>query len=282
MDDPALLRSINNTRLGLIATMNKYIILLAISILCYSSLDAFEYSRQPAGLINGVRLKYNSNDSIKVDVGYGEIMGDYWEITQSDTIVTEGYVLATLTPSTNGYVTYIYINRESSRLPSIELVDSPLPPTWSEDFMGWYRGGDRCIGAVWILPNGAVKSFYCPDDQTYMWGSAVILVNSTAVSTAWNVWNVFDLTNFSPANTAGLRLSTAAWENANPFTWKFVRVGCRTTSSVEQYGDGVFQAMTVGWAYFARNAVRQCSYLTWASSGNGVTQLSLHGYRIER
>lgn len=261
--------------------MKRVFQLLLIVGLCATA-SAFEFNRQPAGLIKGARLSYVSSSAIKVGVGYGEIMGSYWEITATDVLNTTGYTLTGLAPTANGVFHYIYIDRANSSLPNVTLTNSTTAPAWSDDFMGWYNGSDRCIGVVRVGAAGAIKQFFCPDDESYVWGSAVSLATVASVSTVWNVWTAFDLTNFSPVNTRELRLSMAAWDNANPFAWKFVRVGCKAGSSVELYGDGVFQAASDGWHSFVRGMARQCSYLTWATNSNGQAVLSLFGYKIER
>ncbi len=257
--------------------MKKLFCILLLTAFC-SIGHAFEFNRFPAGRIEGGRLSWASSSSIKLSVGYGEIMGSYWEITPPDTLVTVGYTLTGLTPTANGVFHYLYVDRSNSSLPNIVLKNSTTAPTWSNDFMGWYNGSDRCIGAVWVKPDAQINYFYCSDDVTYNWESTT-LINPGSVSTT-GVWTLYDFNDFVPKNAIAVQAGLHIWQSS--VTWTMCRAGIMPERGLSTYGEGVTQTEAYCVIPFERGAQKKCKWLALASSSTGNVVLFIWSYKIER
>lgn len=243
---------------------------------------AFEFNRIPAGQIQGVRLSWVSASSIKLGVGYGEVMGSYWEITPTNSLVTTGYTLTGLTTSTNGVFHYIYIDRLNSSLPDVTIKNSATAPTWSDDFMGWYNGPDRCIGVVWVNPAGNVTNFYCPDDVTYQWYVREVVAGGT-VTTA-ETWNSLNLTAFVPANVTHASVLVSLYY-ASGTAWTNCRAGLAVTGfkgQTERYDGGVNKAAVGEWLPFARAGSRSIDWLAMATQSGSTASVGVQAFKIER
>ena len=254
----------------------KHLVLLLMGLLVgQTTASAFQFNRTPAGLIKGARLERVSDTAIKIGVGYGDILGSYWEIPSDDVVVTNGYTLTGLTTTTAGIYHYIYIDRANSSLPFIAITNSTNAPNWSNDFMGWYSGQDRCIGAVWVKPDGKIQLFYCSDDETYVWSETIFFSPGSPSTTA--VWNTTNLSPYVPANTYEIRAGLSMWG-----AWTFTQVGLKATGGDPIYENGVTQSTIIGYLPFSRGAAKNCQWLATASSTTGNVQLSVRGYRLER
>jgi len=256
--------------------MKKLIGLLLVAMGLSVSLPAFEFSRVPAGQIKGARLSWVSNSAIKIGVGYGEVLGSYWEIIPTDTLVSTGYTLTGLTTTTNGIFHYIYIDRANSSLPNIAIRNSTTAPTLSDDFMGWYDGLDRCIGAVWVNANATIKSFYCASDDSYMFPASIILPTGT-ITTASQVWNLVDVSAYTPVNAYEVR--THVTMNGS---WGFCFAGLMPEYGTTYYEGGVSTANLGVYLPFERGITKKIKYLAQASSTSGTLLLTVRGYRLER
>tara|TARA_R110002050_G_scaffold112633_1_gene226922 strand:+ start:558 stop:1355 length:798 start_codon:yes stop_codon:yes gene_type:complete len=264
----------------------KKILCAIVSMLAVSvGLKAFEFNRQPAGLIKGARLSYVSSTTVKIGVGYGESMGSYWEIAATDTLATNGYTLTGLTTTANGVVQYIYIDRSSSSLPDVAITNSTTAPTWSDDFLGWYRGTDRCIGAVWISASGAILEFKCPDDETYLLNNGLIPIPQI-LPNSYGVYSSLDISPYSPANASHMYTSVAAW--ATSLNWFSVRVAIRTDPTDTFTADGVQRADISHWLSYLRNETKNLDWMAFAETAPGVLTTTggitvrIQGYRLER
>lgn len=261
--------------------------LLLFLLICSSSCLAYEFNRVPAGLITGTRLSFVSTSAIKIGVGYGEIMGSYWEINPTDTLVTTGYSLTGLTTTTNGVVQYIYIDRANSSLPGVTLKNTTTAPTWSNDYMGWYNGLDRCIGALWVEPSGVLRSFFCADDRTYTWPTTAVTSFSKTLPSSYDVWTLFDISDYLPATTSEGIVETDAWIAG--VTWHNCRVGISSENSSQYVGDGVLRAKIATYVPFERSAARKVKWMAYAATNSGGTltttgnlYVRISGYRIDR
>lgn len=237
---------------------------------------ASDYNRVPAGTIKGVRFEYLSTSAIKIGVGYGEVMGSYWEVGPTAAIVTTGFTLSGLTASSIGVIQYIYIDRLNSSFPSVTVRNSTTAPQWSDDFMGWYDGSDRCIGVVWIDSNGSIRSFYCPNDNTTLFAIGVALPNAT-ISTTSQVWNLLDISGYAPVNAQEVRFHLAM--NGS---WSHVNAGLMPEFGTTIYEAGVQTANVWGYMEYSRSMAKKIKYMAYATSTSGTAVPSVRGYRIER
>jgi hypothetical protein len=266
--------------------MKKWFTLFLLAAVVTAA-SAFEFNRQPAGLIKGARQSYVSGTAIKIGVGYGEIMGSYWEITPTDPLVTTGFTLTGLTATASGVVHYLYIDRTNSSLPNVSLRNSTTAPVWSDDFMGWYDGVDRCIGALWVLANGNISDFYCPDDSTYEIPS-IVFIQSGGVPASYSagIWTSFDVSPYTPANVSKLRFAVEGWATSG--TWSYCTMGFRwgRLPSGNVFGNvqasGVRNKMAHNWFPLPRGESRVVQWMAYASSSTGQINRYIMGYEIER
>lgn len=223
-------------------------------------------------------------------VGYGDEMGSYWEVAPTDTIVTTGYTLTSLPTSANGVFEYIYIDTANSSLPSVAIKNSTTAPAWSDSFMGWYDGINRCIGVVWITPAGTISPFVCPDDETYLGGAGTIL-SSISTSTTYPVWNAVDCTAYVPVNAYELRLELNNYWNGTGTAWTFYKMGIQSNNGgaytsnhtgTTKFEDGAVGATIQDWFAFSRGSAKKLTYVSWGPSTAGIGSLIRMGYRIER
>lgn len=250
--------------------------ILIISVVC-SCVYGGTFRHEPAGMIKGARLAWVSGSTVKVGVGYGEDAGDYWEIVPTDSCVTTGYALTGLASSSLGSVQYIYIDRSNSRLPSVILINSTTAPTWSDNYMGWYNGSNRCIAAVWVQPDGTIINFICPTDDIYIFPD-VTLFTDNSISTVYNTWHTFDCTPYAPVNAFALRLAQSMWGGS----WTYCLADIHPNSVAQAaYGPSA-GTTTQGWIMFARGAPKSVQYQAWASSATGSEGLWYEAYQIER
>lgn len=265
----------------------RYLNRLFIFLLLCSSCLAYEFNRVPAGLISGARFSYVSTTSIKIGVGYGEIMGSYWEINPTDTLVSTGYSLTGLTTTTLGVFHYIYIDRANSSLPGVTLKNTTTAPTWSNDYMGWYNGLDRCIGAVWAEPSGTLRTFVCPDDRTFAWGLSGVTSLAKTLPGTYDVWTLLDISDYLPVNTSEGLIETDAWAAA--VMWNNCRVGISSEGSSQYVNDGGLRAKVSTYVPFERSVARKIRWMAYAATSPGGTltttgnlYVRISGYRIER
>ncbi|HVX56237.1 MAG TPA: hypothetical protein VHA37_00765 [Candidatus Saccharimonadales bacterium] len=251
---------------------------LSLLLLTVTITSASQFMRTPAGLIKGARLTYVSGTTVKVGVGYGDDAGDYWEIGASDTYNTTGYTLTGLSTSTLGVVQYIYIDRTNSSFPSITLTNSTTAPVWSDSYMGWYNGSNRCIAAVWVQPSGSVINFTCPADDIYIFPGVTLLVDHV-FSTTPNVWHTFDCTPYAPVNASAVRLA----QDLNGGSWTFCMSGMWANGglAVVEYGNSAGSDVQ-GWMQFPRGVTKSVQYQAWASSTSGTEYLYYMAYQLER
>lgn len=252
---------------------------IAIGVLS-TGLTAADYNRVPAGQIKGARLAYVSTNSIKIGVGYGEVSGSYWEIGPTDTLVTTGYTLTGLSATTNGVFHYIYIDRANSSFPEVAIRNSTTAPAWSDSFMGWYDGADRCIGAVWIKADGNIRDFLCSDDETY-YVNQLLLLTASSVSTTTNVFSTLDINPYSPVNASSVYFSIEAFGS-----WTRCTVQIAREATVLPYSNvqesGVTNCRAADWVAFERGADRKIRWSAFGSSASGTMRRFVEGYRIER
>lgn len=246
--------------------------------LVVTPLAASVFSVVPAGQIKGARLSWVSTNSIKIGVGYGEVMGAYWEIGSTDTLVTTGYTLTGLTPTANGVFHYIYIDRVNSSFPYVAIRNSTTAPTWSADYMGWYSGPDRCIGAVWAKPDGTLLNFLCPEDDVYI-GYATVALSSSSVDTATNTWYTLDINPYTPVNSYSVLFRVELWGS-----WSRCTAGIAREANVyaNVQSSGVTNTTLTDWVPFERGANRKVRWMAFASSSGGTLWREITGYKIER
>jgi hypothetical protein len=245
---------------------------------------AFEFVRQPAGQIEGVGLSYVSSTQIKINAGYGESMGSYWEITPTDPLVTTGYSLSGLTTTTNGVYHYIYIDRTNSSFPSVVLANSTAAPTWSEDSMGWYNGSDRCIGAIWVNSNGAIPIFRTIDEETYLCATSLVVSGGAVTNTYPGSLGSMNTTSYSaylPVNAVGARVEISC------------DVVTNTLAEVQIFSDdgtylsklaasGYRKAIIAGWLDIAKGSSRNFRWFGYSTATNNSVNIWIFGYRIQR
>lgn len=249
-----------------------------VGILC-TSLTAADYNRVPAGQLKGARPSWSSTSSIKIGVGYGEVSGSYWEIGATDPLATTGYTLTGLTSTANGVVHYLYIDRANSSFPDVAIRNSTTAPVWSDSFMGWYDGADRCIAAVWINPNGTIADFYCSADDTYAYVAKTFSPGSPA--TGVEAWSNVDLSAYVPANSheisVGLSL-VGSWSFSKAGLWAG---GANSAGNVE-YEHGTTKAFVNTWLLLDRGHSKIVKWMANCSSTSGTVTLFIRGYRLER
>ncbi len=175
------------------------------------------------------------------------------------------------------------IDRTNSSLPNLAITNSTTAPTWSEDFIGWYNGNNRCIiGAVFVNNLGAIAEFYCPEDDRYICTTGTIVANGT-VSTSFPVWTNADCSGRSPANTVELYFNGYVFDTSGGLTWNYCKVGFRGPSTNwEVYEDGRISATVGGWVSYARGVGRTINWVAFASHANTSASVVIRGYRIER
>lgn len=257
----------------------KNVLRIALWLALIPCLNAAIYNSTPAGLIKGARLEQVSTTQIKIGVGYGEILGSYWEILPSNSLAITGYTLTGLTTTTNGVMQYLYIDRTNSSLPDIAIRNSTTAPTWNEDFLGWYSGDDRCIGALFILPNGAISTFMCPDDDTYV-GLTTQVLSGGSVSTTYGVWNALNLSSFLPVNASAAYLNSSV-NHLSGTIWTYCKVGLKS-DFLTFYEDGAVAATVTCEMPFSRGASKTISWMGFAQYSSNSAQVFVRGYRIER
>lgn len=243
---------------------------------------AGSFNRQPAGLIKGARLSWVSGTTIKVGVGFGENAGEYWEIVPEDAYATTGYALTGLTTSANGVFQYLYIDKANSLFPSVALSNSMTAPAWRDIYMGWYNGQNRCVGAIWIKPDGNLVNFICPQDDVYR--CTLMSITSTGgVSTTWPNWNAWDCSSFVPVNAYEISAECTVTCNGPTF-WAYCTAALKTGTELgtDRYEYSSISASVNDWLPLGRGAAREVLWQAFAQSTNGWTKRGLHGYKIER
>jgi hypothetical protein len=257
-------------------------ILLCFVAFCSVSL-AGTFNRQSAGLIKGARLSWVSGTAIKVGVGYGENAGEYWEIAPADNYNTTGYALAGLTTTTNGVFHYIYIDKANSLFPAITLTNSTTVPAWSDSYMGWYNGQNRCIGAVWAKADGTLANFFCSSDDTYTSAFLRLLIPSGAISTTYGIMNTVDYSAYAPVNAERVSFALSAGWNWSGTQWQFCRVRLLPVGGQDDfYADGSINAFLFTSISLTRGDAKQLQWMAWANTTNGVATLVVRGYKLER
>lgn len=264
--------------------MRKALLLVLAIALCGMA-QAFEFNRMPAGMINGAGLVYSSSTTIKLGVGYGEVMGSYWEIGATDSLVTAGYTLTGLSASTDGVLQYIYVDRVNSSFPSVTLKNSTTAPTWSNDFMGWYNSADRCIGVVRILPNGSIAAFYCPEDDSYIWESDGVNLTQTLPSN-YGVWSTLGIGTYVPANARAALVAVDTYTTTA--AWAACRVGVSDEYATQFIADGVTRARVDAYIPFKRGGSKNIKWMAYGHLSNnsistsGNLAVRIGGYKISR
>ncbi len=260
--------------------MKKILWVFLFSALCTIGFG-FEFNRMPAGTIAGVRPSYVSGSVVKVSVGYGETMGSYWEITSADSLVITGYTLTGLSATANGVFHYLYIDRANSSFPGVVLKNSTTAPIWSSDFMGWYNGSDRCIGAVWVLASGVVGSFICTDETTY-YSPHIQVVNGAPSSATWNwsSYSTFNAAAYLPVNMRAVRLNCLV---LGSFSFCRLRVTPSENQSNMMEFAGSSIALLNGWIEVSRGFGGSFYWYAQSSSASSnSTSIAVTGYKIER
>lgn len=258
---------------------------LCVGLFASPRAHAAYYATRPYGEIKGTALIWVNSTTIKLAPGYGEINGNYWEVTPSDPLVTTGYALSGLTSTATGVYQYIYISSASSTLPLITLRNSTTAPTRDATKLGWYDGNDRCIGVVWILPSGALSQFLTVDEETYLCAPALI-VSGGPVSTTYPgslaAMNLTSSSQYLPVNVKRARMEISCDMGANNVLAEVHIISDDGTYLSKLPTSGYRKAIVGGWVDIARTASRNFRWFAYSSISNNSVNIWINGYQIER
>lgn len=247
-------------------------IIIVLMILVIGSV--FGFGHDPVkGYINGAYVVYNSSSYITVKAGNGECGGSAWEIT-SDTSVD----LSSVLPAGEDFV-YIYIDDSASTYPTPTIIGSTTEPTWSDSYIGWYNGGDRCIGVVWVNSYGNIEDFQNNNRLEYL----LIDVNLKNVLENGNPngsWQTLETTAYLPVNATAVCVYIQNSDSANSVR-SIVAVLETTNDFIEARDNSGGTCGAKGWLFLERGASRDLKWYGYDNDDNSFF-IGITGFRIER
>jgi hypothetical protein len=259
-------------------------LLILISCIASSGFGVV-YVKAPPGSIQNANVYYNNSTTVKLSPGFGEINGVYWEISPQDTLVTTGYALTGLRTTATGEFQYIYVDYANSPFPVPLLINSPTAPAWNDSKQGWYDGGNRCIGSVFVNASGSIVYFQYSEADTILCATKLLVSSGTV------------FTNY-PATPADMNLASAApYLPVNAIAAR-IEINCdlqqNTWAEVHTYADssntyfshigsaGYRKAVATGWLTFHQAASKGIRWYAWSSVSNNSTNLWIFGYKVKR
>jgi hypothetical protein len=230
------------------------------------------YVGLPRGMIHHAYVTYSDSNTVTIKPGYGECAGEYWEVTSNT-----NYDLTGLAAGEDFH--YIYIDDSASSYPTPTFTDSNTEPTWSDTYLGWYNGFDRCIGVVWSPSSGATIQQFSSNSSDKYWMTSAHLKTPLTGATPDGTWKTLEATAYSPVNAIAISVEVTGSDSDGP-----VGIGIAAYESVNAalYEDSSYSwASTAGWLDLERGASRD---LKWWGRNNDDSnfEVNIRGYQIER
>lgn len=93
-------------------------------------------------------------------------------------IISSSSIIDTISNFSNGSYTYQYADYSASTSNSLVIIDSTTAPSWSDTYLGWYNGDDRCITTLYCDSASTIKEFKRTFPNTYKFASTITLMSS--------------------------------------------------------------------------------------------------------
>ena len=155
------------------------------------------------GYINGFVLSASTSTTITIGPGSVHCKDKFFQMLSSTVDTISNY--------SNLNITYLYIDYSASTDSNIVFIDSTTAPTWSDAYLGWYNGDDRCYGALFCDSASTFMRFFSNgqnNDVSYLFGIVVLnLSTNMDPNAAWQAPDDYATSSVLPVNATAIYIS---------------------------------------------------------------------------
>ena len=136
------------------------------------------------GLVSWLGVDYSDTTEVKIQPGYGEANGKFFEITAET-----DYTFTSLASGSDWHWLYIENTSLSSGDATPSFTDSTTAPVWSDSKQGYYNGNDRAIGFFHSTDGAATLTVFevimTGNRYEYNYGRTGVLGSNMAPDGTW-------------------------------------------------------------------------------------------------
>lgn len=251
------------------------------------------------GVLIGAHIEYNDSGSVHVTAGRGNCTSKYWVIEDKTTTaidVDDSDVFnGTFPGPTSGFdVVYFYIlnseinnghgKLEVSNDSTTDIETSLTEPSWNDEWLGYYNGNNRCIGAF-IIEDGSIIPFTNAEGTIHL-ADRILFYDNEDPTGSWS-----SQTPDTETDTLLPVMASEAWINIRSKTtgitakvWAASYENSLISGNINEIADlltaGYMYARITGWIPLGSS--RKIRVTGDDDDDNGELYAGLRGFKIRR